>query len=613
VETSSEEDIPNINYKFEKEFLGLLASIKEKDPTIYNKSKEFFADDGHEDHAEDHSQDRTSKPQHQEEVKYPSDIEDFHEVLKNIGFAEGNAQQNQEQRYIEREMSKAEGLRQYLKGESRKFDDREFRGKMRILRDHWSDPNLTGVDRYLRDYILDKKYLQNEDDPLNDELRRMDELSADSEEEQAKLKQAKQKLKKSSSAPALPKPKYQFRFQEPDQEFLKRYPLQGMLSARKMDSKRIEKHNRQRDNRRKRQQQQKMELDKKKAAKRKEILAKLERMMAGREEEEDDDELDPDDLGYQVTDPVEHEDPPACEDSDFNMDADYDSEVEKKDETTKKKKKKKERKRKSKKSEGDDQDKIKTGDQDLNEASSSRGWMPPADEDEGPYYDDPDFNMDADYDPDNPVMSDDEVHDIKSKKGKKGKDKDMDEMFELDEAIAKAQMVLGPDNEELQNCVNDYYKLECEELVDGVPFRFKYRQVLPTNYGLTMDEILKADDDELKKWVPMEKILEFRPEQEEEEEIQKFKKKRTKINKRKKTVFHSVYGTGKKKVVPQAEPMEEGTSKTDQLISHLGITNDRYKAYGLKSLPRFKRWLAYDHGRKMDRNISGIQGLDEVE
>ena len=52
----------------------------------------------------------------------------------------------------------------------------------------------------------------------------------------------------------------------------------------------------------------------------------------------------------------------------------------------------------------------------------------------------------------------------------------------------------------------ELYKLDYEDIVAGIPCRFKYTTVEAEDYGLTIDDILEAKDNELNKYVGLKKI-----------------------------------------------------------------------------------------------------------
>lgn len=41
--------------------------------------------------------------------------------------------------------------------------------------------------------------------------------------------------------------------------------------------------------------------------------------------------------------------------------------------------------------------------------------------------------------------------------------------------------------------IDEYYSLDCEDIVSGVPTRYSYNKVIPNDYGLTVEEVCRLN------------------------------------------------------------------------------------------------------------------------
>jgi len=97
-----------------------------------------------------------------------------------------------------------------LKGQEVEIDPRD-KEILKPLRDFWSDPNLDLNEKFLRDYILNNKYVDKESYDLE-----YNQVIHDSDENLSEDEKTIQKQEEFER-------KYNFRFEEPDQEFIKRF------------------------------------------------------------------------------------------------------------------------------------------------------------------------------------------------------------------------------------------------------------------------------------------------------------------------------------------------------------------------------------------------------
>jgi protein KRI1 len=324
-------------------------------------------------------------------------------------------------------------------GESIKNEDRD---QLNPLKEYWSSKKLEKDDAFLKDYILNKRFIENNEIPTYDEI-----VGGPSEDEQELERQEEYEHQ------------YNFRYEEPDTEFIKRFPRVIENSVRvTADSKRKE----QRADRKERKQREKEEklrdLEELKKIKQQEIKERIEKLkqIAGNDhmvvnEDELDTEFDPaehdrkmaamfDDEYYMID---EGEEKPECADLEKELDIE-------------------------------------------NWDNIDRAAILSQNDDDVDHCEDDEFNMDVDYDPE-AAKRELQKEMIDSTKGKRKRRK---RLSKFAENLKEEKPVFDPEDEKtFAEYIDEYYKLEYEDIIADQPCRFKYTETVPNDFGLSVEEV----------------------------------------------------------------------------------------------------------------------------
>ncbi|XP_052755710.1 protein KRI1 homolog [Galleria mellonella] len=499
---------PEVNEELEKQFLKTLALLKTKDPRIYDSNYNFFDTEVKKD---------TEKETKMKTLTFADSDDDDEDDDGNIFSIEKKAVVNMENKSEANTKNKQTGgkLKDYLTGKAEHIDD-EVEKELAPLKALWSDPKLNDGEAFLRDYILNKKYLEDGDvGDAADKIRDDDDLEADEKmvEEQGKFERA-----------------YNFRFEEPDEEYLKRFP-RTMNYIRPKDDRRSRKRAELRARKEDEKKKKMEEIARLKALKLKEIQEKIAKIkeVTGNQDlafEEQDIEGD--------FDPEEH---------DRRMRALFDDEYYGEADTEKPRF-------------PDLDEELEIENWDNYEPEQSQAVQQHGDTE--PHCEDDDFNMDADYDPKQAranLLEEIQQGLVKKRRNRKRKSK-LHHLL----SVEKPKFVPTAADKTYAEYMEEYYKMDCEDVIGGdLPTRFKYREVVPNDYGLTIEEILLADDKELTQWVPLKKIVKHRPDTVEKSEVKTYAQRAHDLRLKRK-VLPSLF-----KDLPEEPqivvPVEEGSKK----------------------------------------------------
>lgn len=298
---TSSDDNEGDDPEFDEEFFKTLASLKSKDPKIYEQKTKFF--------------ESASKKEQlgKKKDKKPFTVKDLERkvILENEGQFVDDDDDNhggraaspslaEKERDLKRQLASVvhedseeedgdtwgglfqkrnktsdesvqedKQYAQWLAGQEKGIKD-EDKAVLKDLKSYWSNPKLSKEDKFLRDYILKAKHKEGSRGiPTCDEV-----LGGGEEVDDAQLSEDERDVEQQEEF----EKKYNFRFEEPDQDFIKSYPRTIDWSVRASDDRRKEKRAELKDRKAREKEQQRQELEMLKEIKRKEIQDKINKL-----------------------------------------------------------------------------------------------------------------------------------------------------------------------------------------------------------------------------------------------------------------------------------------------------------------------------------------------
>ncbi|XP_048585229.1 protein KRI1 homolog isoform X2 [Nematostella vectensis] len=544
---TEDEDAEALTAQKEKDFLKVLAMLKKKDPKIYDKDATFYESD---DSSSSNDKEKSKKPQkpmflkdyerkrllekgskafvsdeessdedesENKKLTYDEEqkaLKDSFKLAVNDEEEDDNGNFLKVRQKLEDEKKQEEvDYKEWLKGEKKRIDAQAAK-EMDGLQRYWNDPNLDKDELFLRDYILDRKYIDKEDDriPTYEEIVNEEDEDENEVEKQEEFER-----------------KYNFRFEEPDAAFIKSYPRTISASVRHKDERRKEARKQREERKKKEKEQKREEIKRMKNLKRKEIQDKLKKLKeitgnpnVGFTDEDVEGDFDPakyDEAMKKVFDDEFYEE---AEEEEPQFD-------------------------------NDDLDDVyeENWDEWQGRDAGGEGY---AEDDYELGYDDPGFNMDADYDPTQDTES--------GKKKLKKKSK-------FAKALNKNKPLFDPNEKTFEEYFDEYYKLDYEDIIGDMPCRFKYRQVTPNDYGLSAEEVLKFPERELNQWVSVKKMSQYRSTEEEIRDLKKYRKL-SNDEKRRRRIFTSA--ATESETNEEVRAAKSSNDRVDSGISQTDVT-----------------------------------------
>ncbi|XP_050529809.1 protein KRI1 homolog [Daktulosphaira vitifoliae] len=482
--TSSDEEeddeAKELTEELEKNFFKTLSYLKKDDPKIYDESVRFFDPSCAQKFSAKSNYNKTKKsnPLFIEEYKRKILLEkgpEFDDNKDGISSGHKNNLRASSPTYVEEQKAIKESFKDALNNsdddedilkpcvkskEQLEKEEKDYLEWLKGNKDELEDEETKKELQPLHDYWNNPNLEEGEqflcDYILN--KRFLEKTNENFEDDEMQFSEEDEMLEKHEEF----EHKYNFRYEEPDKEFIKTYPRTMESSLRRKEEKRKLKREELAQRKKEEYEKRSLEIKKLKKIKKQEIIERIKKIqeITGNKS-----------IGFENTD-LEKE---------FNP-SEYDQKM---------------------------------------QQLFDEEFYDQMDGDEKPVFDEDEdeFIMDCEYDPSLDKRNKKKTRAAKRKEKKKTiveEVEDKDNNFISKKQIPKYDPSMGS----FEKYIDEYYSLECEDIVSGVPTRYSYNKVIPNDYGLTIEEILLADDKELNKWYPIGKLSKIQP-----EAVQKFEAK----------------------------------------------------------------------------------------
>lgn len=273
--------------------------MKNKDPKIYDKEVFFFDEFDHIDNKqkknekplylkdyerkvllekgakiEDSDEEEMEEDPRSKSPTYVEEQRQLKESLKQALKDDDNDEENwggmfsKRQKTSEEQAQEEEDYKKWLKGNKEQLDNKDEESALKPLKEYWNKPDLEDSEKFLRDYLLNKRYVENED---GNHIPTYEEIIHDSDEG---LSEDEEHIEQQEEFEL----KYNFRYEEPDKDFIKRYPRTVDHSLRKTDDRRKLKRAEIKERKEEEKKQKQDDLKQLKVLKRQEIEEKIKKL-----------------------------------------------------------------------------------------------------------------------------------------------------------------------------------------------------------------------------------------------------------------------------------------------------------------------------------------------